>query len=403
MSRFFIPAVIILLSITGVATARELPQGPGLAAGYESDQGIADDPAVVFAEDFEQSSTDILKTRWSEVTESVISFSSDKPEGSQGKTSLTITASDGSSTGGHLYKLLDQGYDQLFVRFYTKFPADHGYIHHFVRLRGWTALNQWPNGNLDKSRNENACGIDIEPIGNIFSTNNLNDPVGIWTLNAFWHEMRSWENEDGTGTSVYPDLFESQEKINADRERWYCVEAMVKLNSAPDAYDGEMALWIDGKLVSHYAPGTPSGYWRRDKFNLDDSGQGTPFEGMNWRPNEFLQLNRLWLLYYVSESAFQANEAWKEQHPEDKVSASRTTVYFDHVVLAREYIGPIGPGNWGSLPPGDYDGDGSLGVSDVLRLAKRQCTTPGSLALDFNHDGKVNIMDALALLLRLRT
>jgi len=50
---------------SGRATA--LPEGHGISARYPGDHGIAKDPAVVFAEDFEVKSLDQLRTRWSEL------------------------------------------------------------------------------------------------------------------------------------------------------------------------------------------------------------------------------------------------------------------------------------------------------------------------------------------------
>ena len=45
------------------------------------------------------------------------------------------------------------------------------------------------------------------------------------------------------------------------KNRWQGVEVMVKLNSRPEIPDGELALWLDGKLIMHVAKGTPQGPW----------------------------------------------------------------------------------------------------------------------------------------------
>ena len=37
------------------------------------------------------------------------------------------------------------------------------------------------------------------------------------------------------------------------RGRWQCVEIMLKLNSAPDRADGELALWLDGKPIARHS------------------------------------------------------------------------------------------------------------------------------------------------------
>ncbi len=73
-------------------------------------------------------------------------------------------------------------------------------------------------------------------------------------------------------------------------------------HNTPGQPDGEQAFWIDGQLLGH---------WR----------------GINWRKTESLQANALTLESYVTDS-------WTKN--------PTNTVYFDNVVIAREYIGPVG-------------------------------------------------------------
>lgn len=52
-------------SLLGQEAAVRLPEGStGLAARYPGDAGIAADPDVVFAEDFESGSIEKVKARW---------------------------------------------------------------------------------------------------------------------------------------------------------------------------------------------------------------------------------------------------------------------------------------------------------------------------------------------------
>src|SRR5947208_1632147 len=46
------------------ADAAPLPEGPGLATAYPGDRGIAKDPAVLFAEDFEEGTLSEVVKRW---------------------------------------------------------------------------------------------------------------------------------------------------------------------------------------------------------------------------------------------------------------------------------------------------------------------------------------------------
>ena len=54
---------------------------------------------------------------------------------------------------------------------------------------------------------------------------------------------------------------------------------------------------------------------------------GAPFEGFRWRTDERLRVNFLWLLFYVTDA------------PAGHVS----TVWFDDLVVATEYVGPLEP------------------------------------------------------------
>jgi hypothetical protein len=101
-----------------------------------------------------------------------------------------------------------------------------------------------------------------------------------------------------------------------------CVEAMVKVNTPVSATNGEMALWIDGTQIIHLRPGSPRGRWTSSMFFPDPGG--APFEGFQWRNANALTLNWVWLLYYA------------DGNPQGLVGK----VWFDHVVVARKYIGP---------------------------------------------------------------
>jgi hypothetical protein len=102
-----------------------------------------------------------------------------------------------------------------------------------------------------------------------------------------------------------------------------CVEIMVKTNDPVSASNGQMALWIDGVQIVHLGAGSPRGRWSANMFFLDPNG--APFEGFQWRLDEALQLNWIWLLFYTT------------RNPPGIVGK----VWFDHVVVAKSYIGPI--------------------------------------------------------------
>jgi hypothetical protein len=115
------------------------------------------------------------------------------------------------------------------------------------------------------------------------------------------------------------------------RDRWQAIEVMLKLNSEPEAADGELALWIDGQPVMRIARGVKRGPWSGMGFSLVDEG-GEPFEGFRWRTSKDLKINFFWLLHYVTENAARQNRV-KDPKPTN-------SVWFDDIVIATDYVGP---------------------------------------------------------------
>jgi hypothetical protein len=288
-----------------------------LAQRYPQDVGIDADPNVVFVEDFEAPLLDDIKTHWESVTnERMMSLSSDVPPASAGAQSLLMTHVGGRSTGGHLYRRLLPGYDKLYVRFCVKFDPNCFPIHHFVHVGGYNPPTSWPQGGAgDRPHGDDRFTTGVEPYGDAWR----------WDFYSYWMDMRSSPDERSWGHDFINDP-----ALKVERGRWICVELMMKMNDPTTASNGEQALWIDGQpwtkdgqRVSHVGPGFPRGKWVWDSFLPDPNGE--PFEGFRWRRTETLDLNFLWLLLYIT----------------DAPSGHISKVWFDHIVVARQYIGPI--------------------------------------------------------------
>jgi len=308
--------------------------GAGIAARYAGDAGIARDPEVLFVEDFEEGSLEAVSKRWTETKNpkgEVLALSDDVPPGSPGKKSLAMTSTKGQNTGGHLWKLFKPGVDEMYGRFCVKFSKGHPYVHHFVKIGAWKDSPNWPQGEAGKKHDgARSFQTGIEP----GSGYGRNDPPGAWFLYTYWQGMKSWQGPQGT--SFYGNAFAPAKPAQVPRDQWQCVEFMVKANSAPEKSDGEQAFWVDGKLVGRWAPGTPAGRWVKDRFV---AGEGAPFEGFQWRSADDLKINTFWLLYYM-DSVFKGDAQFK---PKAGVAynADGGTVWFDHVVVARKYLGPL--------------------------------------------------------------
>lgn len=324
-----------------------LPEGPGLAARYPGDRGLAGDAAVLFAEDFETGDLAQIGARWGEMSNkdgAALALVDEVPPGTGGRRSLRVTATRGQNTGGHLYRVVDQGPETVFLRFYVKFAADYGLCHHFVSLGGKLGAPKWPEGSAGL-RPTLGFSTGLEPQRESYLTYPPKPfaAPGIWHFYTYWPEMRSYETPEGRGSRFYGNDFEPAEPAVVPRGQWICCEMMVKLNSRPELSDGEQAFWIDGKLRAWFAPGSVVGYWMRDTYRLDDT-RGKPFEGIRWRTDGRVTINKLWLSHYVSDEVFGQTETWAKANPGHPVNTQRAVVWFDDLVLARQYVGPLAAG-----------------------------------------------------------
>lgn len=326
-----------------------LPQGLGLAAQYPGDVGIASHPHAVFVEGFEVTGVEHLQERWSTVKDPMtLRVSELAPVGSPGSRSLQVIARRGENTGGYVFKVLDDGYDKLHMRFYVRFAADHPYSHHFVRMGGRVDAPPYPLGGAGKRPEDHfSVGLDaMTASGNTYPAVKYSPP-GVWGFYNYWPEMRSWQtpwgDADPTNPSYYGNTFHPRPPVPIPREAWICVEIMAKVNSTPEVSDGELALWIDGRLVAHYAPGSIAGYWVRDAFRTDPTNmQSRPFTGFRWRNDTRTKLRTVKLENYLEDRAYEWTEAYLREHLGVMANTKEAIVWFDHLVVATEYIGPMG-------------------------------------------------------------
>jgi hypothetical protein len=265
-----------------------------IAAQYPGDEGIEKDPRVLFVEDFETGTVPEIGARWGEVSLAEnMDLSSDVAEGSPGLRSLHI------AKNGHLYTHT-RGVDTMHARFAVKFHPKIGYVHHFVHLIADRSPTPWPKGGAGKRpAGDQGFTTGIEPWGRWGKS----PAPGVWHFYSYWHEMKG----DAKG-NYWGNFFDAESPDPIPPGRWTTVEAMLKANSSPEAADGEQAFWVDGKPVGH-------------------------FKGIRWRTSDELKVNTFWLLYYVTEQA--------ARHNQDTASDRVSELWFDDIVLATEYIGPV--------------------------------------------------------------
>jgi hypothetical protein len=327
--------VIACLLVVRGGSAQDQPQpAAGIAREYPGDRGIAEDERVIFVENFEAPSIEELAVRWETVRgENIMQLAADVPPGSSGRQSLLMAQRAEQGTGGDLYRRLDEGYDKLYARMYVKFAEDCEPIHHFgTCLGGNNPSTPWPSVRAgEPPPGDRGFWVGIEPFGQNWR----------WDYYTYWCEMRGSPPRGQT----WGNSFIHDDSLQVRRGEWTCIEQMITLNDIGDT-NGEMALWIDGKPVSHLGKGFPRGKWTFDKFQPGEEGDGVrwnpdkgdresfttapggdPFEGFRFRTTEELNINFLWLYVYITRGT--------EGHT--------NRVWFDDVVVAREYIGPRKP------------------------------------------------------------
>ncbi|TWU07460.1 hypothetical protein [Stieleria varia] len=324
-------ACVTVLFVT-LAQAAETGTPAGIASRYPNDQGIQDDPAVVFVENFEDASLEVIGKRWDTVRNSdVMSLSNIVPEGSGGKQSLLISQLAEKGTGADLYRQLDRGYEKLYTRMYVRFADDCQPVHHFGTCVGGNhPATRWPSVRAGQpTQGDKSFWIGIEPFGQKWQ----------WDYYAYWCEMRGSPPRGQT----WGNSFIHDESLQVRKNEWTCIELMVAMNDVGDT-NGELALWIDGRQVSHLGKGFPHGKWTFDKFQPGAEGEGVtwnhakgdrdyfrsasggdPFEGFRFRTVKDLNVNFLWLYLYITKGTpGHANRVW-----------------YDDVVVATQYIGPL--------------------------------------------------------------
>ena len=298
-----------------------LPEGrSGIAARYPGDRGIEKDGNVIFAETFDAESLEDVVKRWEDIKRlDIMSLSTDVPAGSGDGRSLLLTHVGGDGTGGYLYRRLLPGYDRVFARFYVKFDREIAPIHHLgTHLGGYNPPTRWPQG-----------GAGLKPVGDDrFSTEV--EPLGRqWDFYTYWQGMHAHGDGRYWGTPFLTGI----DKPKVKKGKWICVEIMVTMNHPLTESNGEQAFWIngrlwrwDGQIVSHIGKGFPRGKWTAGWWR-PDARSDSPFEGFRWRSVEGLAINYVWMYLYITKAP----------------PGHRSRVWFDNIVIAREYIGPVEP------------------------------------------------------------
>ncbi len=300
----------VLLGTTGVvpvvaANFPPLPTGnTGIASRHPGDAGIASDPEVIFADDFESyTNVSALSSRWDEMFHtSNIRLATESGNVFRGGKSLEFTVpQSGSEVSNNAIKYVSPGRDVLFVRYYGKVDT------------GFNALGSSHNGN---SMSAKYCCPGVPANG----TNKFLVSLETWRdqtsqpnpgkLNVYMYHP---DQRDIWGDHFYPTgivspftntpfnygpEFVARPDVTPQLGRWYSYELMVKTNT-PGQRDGRVAVWLDGNLIAD-------------------------FHNLRLRETTSLKIDQFTIDLHVNSNSLAMARKWS-----------------DNVVAATSYIGPV--------------------------------------------------------------
>lgn len=299
-----------LLSTNGQDNASNvpatLPEGDtGIAAKYPGDRGIERDPQVVFHDDFEGGN---LRQKWDNVFHEANTRIADEPENvNGGRRALEFTVpQQQAEVANAVVKQFKEGYDTIFLRFYSKFEQGFdqtGSSHNggFLAAIAPGVPFATPGVRAD-GRNKFMVSFECWRA----NTNTLSPGE----LNIYIYHP---EQRDVFGDHFFPSgkvlpfssrpgpfgvHFRVRPDIIPELDRWHCFEVMLKANTV-DVRDGRVACWLDGKLIAD-------------------------FPNLKFRDVDTLKINFAALDLHIKSNRARVNKKW-----------------YDDVVLATSYVGPI--------------------------------------------------------------
>lgn len=272
----------------------------GLAARYPGDRGIEKDPDVVFATGFEPAE---WKGEWTYVGGKVEPVEADperKFEPLQGKALRGTMVQGGNGCMNVGYKFREKTGaepEEIYFRYYLRFGSTWNQTVDGGKLPGLAGRYGRAGNGGAKSNGFNGWSARGSFSRTVGAGNPLagTQPIGTYCYHA---DMPGHFGDHWTWNQDYRGFLKN--------DRWYAVETYVKLNTVEGGQgrkDGILRGWVDGRLAI-------------EKTDL------------RFRHTEELKIEEVWLNVYHGGTA----PCPHEQH-----------LYVDNVVVARKYIGPLGP------------------------------------------------------------
>jgi len=297
--------------------------GAGIAARYPGDVGIENDPAVVWAENFEQGSVDAVLTRYEDYgNPEGMTLVPDVPAASSGSAALRLVAGGSGAEATDFYKRFDQDYGEIHVRYYVKHAAGAQYHHTGVWFGGYNPGADWPSPHAgEKPNGDDRFSISFEPTGG-----EANPRMDFYN---YWSSMHSGPNLYYGNTLIHDTA------VHAVDDQWMCVEVMLRLNPDPGSSAGAaLGLRIDDAPVITFDEQGPVGYWLWDKFCPEgaDGAECTDYPPDPGDP--IVPLDQR----YRTVADLGVDYFWPQNYI---TGAPEAPIWFDDMVVATEHIGCI--------------------------------------------------------------
>ncbi|HEY1696225.1 MAG TPA: hypothetical protein VGG39_28860 [Polyangiaceae bacterium] len=280
----------------------------GLSASYPGDVGIGKDPAVVWAELFDEGTVAAFTARYDTASNPPgMALLPDVPPKSKSPASIQLTSSGDGANATDFYKSLSQGYEEWFVRWYAKYPPSIQWHHTGVWFGGYAPPLDYPYPRAGlKPAGNDLFSVSIEPIWNVGTAQAQFD------FYNYWMNMHSWMDQPSGSTAYYGNALVNENSFGIDESTWSCIEVHVKMNTDPASGAGAvLEVWKNDALVQSFTSTGPLGYWIKDKF-CTPAADGTqctsypaPFDtvlDLQWRTTPSLQLDYFWPQNYITQS-----------------------------------------------------------------------------------------------------
>lgn len=287
-----------------------VPQGDtGIAVKYPSDRGIANDSAVVFADDFESyAKAADLNDRWDAVYQNqYVTLATTAANVFAGKQALEFSLpQQDAELSDATDKIVTPERDVLFLRYYSKFQPPYdvvGSSHNGASI----SAHYFINGQATPGVPADGTNKFLANLENWRGEASTRSP-GQLNIYAYHPEQRSqWGDHFFPTGLVMPNTsipfdfgsgFVSRADVIPALDRWYCYEYMVKANT-PGQRDGRITIWLDGAVVAD-------------------------FPGLRLRDVASLKIDRFGLSFHIYSNPNGSAKKW-----------------YDNVVAATSYIGPM--------------------------------------------------------------